>query len=110
MKAKCIQLYIPEHCKLCKLCKLGYFQHFLYDTSDFISFVAYSSNGLSPFQNFFEASTPALCEIWKPLAPYVEEKASLLTTVVERSRTSTAPSAFPVSDVSGMVWSTFVQV
>ena len=50
----------------------------------------------------FEASTPALCEIWKPLPPYVEEKTDLL----EQSRTSTAPSAFPAGDVSGKVWST----
>ena len=47
-----------------------------------------------PFSKLFEASTPALCEIWKPLAPYVEEKASLLI-IHERSRTSTTPFRLP---------------
>ena len=47
------------------------------------------------FSKSFEANTLALCEIWKPLAPSVQEKASCLTAFLmihERSRTSTAPS------------------
>ena len=41
-------------------------------------FVMYSSGGLSAFPSYvFEASTPGLCEIWKPLASYVEENALL---------------------------------
>ena len=80
-----------------------------FETAPIFPFVTYSSGGLSAFPSYLKLVLPACVKSGSRLLPTLK-KSFALTALLERWRTSTAPSVFPVhvGDVSGKVWSTLI--
>ena len=74
------------------------------------SFVTYSSDGLSPFPSYLKLVLQPYVKFGNHLLPCRRKGFTLTAPLIihERARTSTAPSTFPVGDVSGKVWSTLI--
>ena len=65
-----------------------------FETVPIFSFVTYSSDGLSPFPSYLKLVLQPYVKSGSRLLPMLKKKPALLI-IHERSRTSTAPSAFP---------------